>query len=144
MSTQTRPARVVARYGDGRVVKGFTRNFDPNRPSFTLDVLDAPPGDEPMVVRVRDLKAVFFVKDFAGNPDYNERKQFAAAFTGRRLAVTFADGEVLVGTSFSYDPSRDGFFLFPADPTSNNDKVFVVAASVTEVRKLQPGVATRD
>ena len=106
---------------------------------FGLALLESPPEEEPLVVRLSDLKAVFFVKSFAGNRDYDERKEFVAAFTGRRLAVRFSDGEVLVGTSFNYSPSAAGFFLFPADQSSNNDKVFVVAAAVAEVVKLQPG-----
>lgn len=141
MSPQTQPARVVARYRDGRVLKGHTRNFDANRSMFGLALLESAPEDEPLVVRLTDLKAVFFVKSFEGDRDYDERKAFVAAFTGRRLAVRFSDGEVLVGTSFNYSPSSEGFFLFPADQSSNNDKVFVIASAVAEVVKLQPGAS---
>lgn len=141
MSAPTAPARVVARYRDGRVVKGHTRNFDPNRPTFALTVLDSAADEEPLVVRLADLKAVFFVKSFEGNRDYSERKEFMARFTGRRLAVRFSDGEMLVGTTFNYNPASDEFFLFPADQVSNNDKVFVIAAAVTAIKKLQPGVS---
>jgi hypothetical protein len=86
------------------------------------------------------LKAVFFVKDFDGNREHEESKEFLVPFTGRRRAVRFLDGEVLVGTSFSYDAARDGFFLFPADKFSNNEKVFVIAAAVADVERLHPGV----
>ena len=131
------PAKVVARYLDGRVLKGRTMNFDPQRPSFLLRTLDAPPDAEPTHVRLRDLKAVFFVKDFVGTPDYSERKEFNMLATGRRLSVRFVDGEVLVGASVTYDAARDGFFLFPADRFSNNEKVFVVAAAVSEVTRFR-------
>ena len=127
MTTQTRLARVVARYRDGRVLKGHTRNFDPNRSTFGLVTLGGAADEEPLVVRLTDLKAVFFVKSFEGDRRYSERKEFVAAFTGRRLAVRFFDGEMLVGTSFNYSPAADGFFLFPADQASNNEKVFVIA-----------------
>lgn len=89
-------------------------------------------------VKVADLKAVFFVKDFAGNPGYNELKTFGEARLpqGRRIQVEFKDGEVLVGTTTGYQPGRVGFFLVPADPKSNNDRCFVVAGAVKEVKFL--------
>jgi hypothetical protein len=130
------PAKVVARYLDNRVVKGYTMNFDPNRPLFTLQRVDTTEGAAPEPIQVHELKAVFFVKDFEGRPEYNEIKEFEGAATGRKLSVRFTDNEVLVGTSLNYDPARPGFFLFPADRSSNNDKVFVVAASVAEIKKL--------
>jgi hypothetical protein len=52
------------------------------------------------------------------------------------MEVTFKDGEVLVGTTLGYDPSRPGFFIFPADPKSNNIRVFAVATAVKKVRFL--------
>jgi hypothetical protein len=50
--------------------------------------------------------------------------------------VIFKDGEVLVGTTTGYDASRPGFFLFPADEKSNNERIFVVTAAVKTVRFL--------
>jgi len=47
--------------------------------------------------------------------------------------VSFKDGEVLIGSIVSYDPNRQGFFLFPADSQSNNLKVFVVSSAVSKV-----------
>ena len=135
-------AKVVARFLDRRVLKGHTFNFDPRLPIFELHLRDAAEGDAPIRIRLPDLKAVFFVRDFDGNASYNERKEFDLAFTGRRLSVQFADGDVLVGTTFSYDPNRDGFFLFPADKASNNEKVYVNAAAAAKITKLPPGVRT--
>jgi hypothetical protein len=81
---------------------------------------------------------VFFVKDFVGNAQYNERKEYMPEDkpSGRKIEVTFADGEVLVGTTLGYDPKRAGFFLFPADPKSNNVRVFAVTTAVKKVRYL--------
>ena len=89
-------------------------------------------------MRIKDLKAVFFVRDFGGDPSYHERKQFAEGerTPGRRVQVAFKDGEVLVGTTLGYNPGRPGFFFIPVDPKSNNLKVFAVAAAVTNVRFL--------
>jgi hypothetical protein len=128
-------ARVVARYNDGRVLKGFTQGFDPAKEVFPLMPRDAPPDAEPVHVRLSELKALFFVEDFDGESAYSERKAFHRPDAGRRLTVRFSDGEVLVGTSLTYHPSRSGFFLFPGDPFSNNGKVYVIAAAVVEVGK---------
>jgi len=124
--------KVIARYADGRIVKGVTRDFLQNRPIFHLFSSESSDAIE---VEVKDLKAVFFVRDFAGIPEYNERKEFFEddAPAGRRVAVTFADGEVLIGSTVGYDRKRQGFFFTPVDPQSNNVKVFAVNASVKDV-----------
>jgi hypothetical protein len=130
--------KVVVHYADGRVVKGFTNNFFPNRPAFHLHPAGAGPADKGSEVRVSDLKAVFFVKDFQGDPAYNEKKTFIEGQSpaGRKVEVTFADGEVLVGATLGYDASRPGFFIVTPDPESNNLRVFVVTASMKGLRYL--------
>jgi hypothetical protein len=84
------------------------------------------------------LKALFFVRDFTGNAQYAERKQYVEGEhpQGRKMEVTFADGEIMVGSTLGYDPNRPGFFIFPADPKSNNIRVFAVSTSVKKVRQL--------
>jgi hypothetical protein len=52
------------------------------------------------------------------------------------VEVTFKDGEVLVGATLGYDPKRQGFFIFPADPKGNNVRVYVVSSFVEKVRYL--------
>jgi hypothetical protein len=135
-------ARVVARFLDGHLLKGYAHNFDPQKPILEVHARDGSEAERPIRARLADLKAVFFVRDFDGNPAYDECKAFDAAFTGRRLSVQFTDGDVLVGTTFSYDPDRAGFFLFPADPTSDNEKVYINASAVAKVTKLPPGART--
>lgn len=130
--------KVVVHYADGRVVKGFTNNFSPNRPVFHLHPAVADPADKGTEVRVGDIKAVFFVKDFQGDPAYNEKKTFVEGQSpaGRKVEVTFKDGEVLVGATLGYDASRPGFFIVTPDPKSNNLRVFVVTASMKGLRYL--------
>jgi hypothetical protein len=48
--------------------------------------------------------------------------------------VRFKDGELLCGYSLSYSPDRDGFFMFPADPGSNNIRIYVITGSTVEVK----------
>jgi len=132
------PIKVVVRYADGRVVKGMTQDFFPNKDRFHLRS-DTTASEEPAEVLIRDLKAVFFVKDFDGKPDYNERKEYnnGDKAQGRKVEILFVDGEKLVGSTLGYDPNRLGFFLFPVDPESNNMRVFAVTAAVKNVRYIQ-------
>ena len=131
------PIKVVARYIDGKRVKGFSQDFFPNKDRFHI-YSAVKPSSEAVEVLIKDLKAVFFVRDFAGNPIHEERKEYKEGEkpSGRKIEVTFRDGEVLIGTTLGYDPSRPGFFLFPADPKSNNVRVFVVSTAVKKVRYL--------
>ena len=78
------------------------------------------------------------VGDFIGHPLHQERKKYVEGEkpSGRKVEVTFKDGEVLVGSTLSYDPKRQGFFIFPADPKSNNIRVYVVSYFVKKVRYL--------
>lgn len=133
------PIKVVARFMDGRVVKGYTQDFYPNRPYFHLHKeITRPSGDHPIRVEIKDLKAVFFVKTFEGKKEYNERKKFIEGDRpqGRKVVVTFVDGETIQGSTIGYDPQRPGFFLMPIDPESNNIRIFVVLAAVRNFRFL--------
>lgn len=131
------PVKVVARYVNGKRVKGFSQDFFPNKDRFRVYPATRPSGEATEVL-VKELKAVFFVQDFAGNSLYHERKKYLEGEkpSGRKVEVTFMDGEVLVGTTLGYDPNRPGFFLFPADPKSNNIRVFAVSTYVKKVRYL--------
>jgi hypothetical protein len=131
------PLKVVARYIDGRIVKGLSQDFFPNKDRFHVSPANKPPG-ETVEILLKELKAVFFVRDFSGDAQYNERKEYIQGDkpSGRKIEVTFKDGEVLVGTTLGYDPNRSGFFLFPADPKSNNVRVFAVTTAVKKVRYL--------
>ena len=135
---QTKPTKVVVKYLNGKVSKGFMQNFSPNKDSFHLIPADNPSGRS-VEVFVKHLKAIFVVRDFAGNPRYDERKKYADGEKppGLKLEVTFTDGEVIVGsTVLGYDPKRQGNFVIPADPNSNNIRIFVVSSAVRSVRQL--------
>ena len=126
-------SQVVVRYRDGRLLKGTTGNFLPARDRFHVQT----PAGEVVAVAQDELKALFFVRDFKGDPTRKESSQFSAArpALGRKLRVVFADGEEMVGTTQGYQPDRPGFFLFPADAGSNNERCFVITAAT---RKVSP------
>ena len=117
------------------------KNGQLNRLKNFLDSFHILADDDPknpIEIRLGQVKAVFFVKDFIGNREYDERKEFngSSPMIGKKIQVTFNDGEVLTGRAEIYMPNRKGFMFFPADPKSNTEKVFVVNSSVKEVKFL--------
>ena len=126
--------KVVVHYLNGKILKGTTQDFFPNRPLFHL----VPQAGTPVEIRCRELKAVFFVNNLAGNQKRRDLRGFVAAAAetsyGKKIAVRFKDGELLCGYTLTYTPDRDGFFVFPADPESNNLRVYVLTAAAVEVK----------
>jgi hypothetical protein len=131
------PVKVVAHYLNGELIKGSTQDFSPNKPLFHIYPTTKSNG-EGIKVLMKDLKAVFFVRDFVGDSTYNERKHFKDGenVPGKKLEVLFADDELLVGSTLGYDPNRQGFFLFPADSQTNNIRIFSIASALKKVHFL--------
>ena len=125
--------RVVARFQDGRTLKGQTNDFLPGKEVFHVSSEGQAAGVKPAEVRVSELKALFFVRSFEGNPLHQPNNEPSHGGPGRRLRVVFKDGEVMVGTTQGYDRSRPGFFVVPVDAAGNNERCFVVAAATQEV-----------
>ncbi len=130
--------KIVVHFLDGQIIKGHTFDFFHTRPVFHLKPAIGGPSASPVEVQIADLKAVFFVKDFEGNPSYNERKVFTAEDKayGKKIGITFKDGEQLVGTCNAYNLASMGFFFFPIDPQSNNVRVFAVSSAIEKVDEL--------
>ncbi len=130
--------KVVARFADGRLVKGMTADFFPNKDRFHVTEATGPTDTTPVEIRTRDLKALFFVKDYAGDPQHVEKKEFDSSHppVGRPIRVQFKDGEVLAGTTTGYQRGRPGFFLVPADPDSNIERCYVVSAAAVSISFL--------
>jgi hypothetical protein len=126
--------KIVVRYVEGQMLKGYTQDFSASRPHFSLWPSINAAANTRVIVPLARLKGVFFVRDFAGNPGYVERTDTGGPQHGRRIEVTLVDDEVIVGRTLSYRPDGHGFFVVPADPLANNIRVFVVASSVRQVR----------
>jgi hypothetical protein len=131
-------SKVVVRYADGRINKGYTQDFLPTNPTFHVHPFDRGTSGDAVGILVNNLKAVFFVRDFFNDPNFQERKEFfeGAKVIGKVLEVTFKDGELIVGSSLDYGPGRPGFFISPAEPKGNNLGIFVVSQAVSKVRYL--------
>jgi hypothetical protein len=130
------PGRVVVHYADGRVLKGYA-DFDPEQPRFRL-VPQAEGEGGDVEILVKDLKALFFVRTFDGDPGQEESKDLYQPRPPhtRKVSVRFRDGEELVGYTTQVDRYRTGLFFTPLDPRSNNRRVFAVFDALWEVRRL--------
>jgi hypothetical protein len=126
--------KVVARFRDGRLVRGYTADFHPSKLQLHLSV--EPHSNHTLSLSLEQLKALFFVRDFNGDEMRVDRHEFGAAPQGRKVAVTFHDGETLIGSTFGYRGEGNGFFVHPADARSNNLRVFVAPGATQLVRFL--------
>jgi uncharacterized protein DUF6982 len=111
-----RGVKVVVRYADGRFTKGKTYDFQVGRPRFHVFADPRTSDALPVRVDMSDLKAVFFVRDLAG--PHTDRGEFPenrpmGPRSPFRVAVTFRDGEVLIGTTEDPPPRRVDCWSFP-------------------------------
>ena len=132
------PNRIVVRYRDGRVLKGHTYDFSPQREIFHLVNIDTRGIRRNHEVHCADLKAVFFVKTFEGDKEYVEKREFGESGTitppGLKMKIKFYDGETMTGSSPGYSEGRQGFFVIPIDPDSNNNRIYIVSDAATDVK----------
>ena len=89
--------KVVARFNDGRIVRGYTKDFDPSKAH--LHVSSDPRDGESTIIPLSELKALFFVRDFAGDPTRVDDTFFTETPNGDRMEVTFWDNEVMLGST---------------------------------------------
>jgi len=127
--------RVVVRFANGQILKGTTGDFRTASPRFHLIPAD---GGSVVEVRMEELKAVFFVRDFAGSSERMKLRGFLGAplttAQGKKVAVRFRDNELLCGYTLTFSPDRAGFFMTPADTASNNLRIYVVTAAAAEIK----------
>ena len=123
---------IVARFADGRMLKGTTHDFAPDKDIFHVYV-DGDESKPAQTIRIATLKAVFFVKTYQGNRYHVEDKNFRPGpDQGRRIRVIFKDKEEIAGFAPGSIAGRSGFFILPADPASNNARIFVIHAAVAK------------
>lgn len=131
--------KVVARYKDGRVLKGTSLDVDLTRPNFHI----RPPEGRPILVSLDELKALFFVRSLEGDAAHNEQRTPEPGDSRGRgstyVSLRFEDGEEMLGMTIRYPPNRPYFFIVPVDTSSNNIRILVNRASVTSMKAVTPG-----
>jgi hypothetical protein len=105
--------------------------------SFRIRSLDTDIVEE---IPTKDIKAVFYVNSFDGNPKHKDLNFHLRApiVHGIWMRLQFVDGEVMEGLVYNslrylVDP---GFFLLPTDPGSNNKLVYVLKSWLVDHRVL--------
>jgi hypothetical protein len=126
--------RAVVAFLDGRRLKGYLLNFSAMKESFRLFSSDNVHQHSGSDILVKDLKAIFFVKDFVGDSARKDLPESGAAKRGRKVVVTFKDGEQISGATEAYNPQKLGFFLFPLNGDTNNMRIFVINRNVAQVQ----------
>jgi len=128
--------KVVAHFIDHAIVKGTSMDVDPGKPRCHVRTEDR----QTVEVDLDQLKALYFVKDFAGRPDHDEvsrPKDGDMRLRGsHQVKMTFQDGEELSGLMNRYPPNRPFFFVLPMDPSSNNIRILVNREAVVEMQPL--------
>jgi hypothetical protein len=129
--------KVVVRRLDHGLMKGFvdsTSYLGPNG----IRMLDR--EGRTLTIPLHEIKGVFFVRDFDGNPQRLERKLFQSRprLAGLWVRMTFKDNEVLEGLlpSNLIELSPEGFLVTPADLYSNNLRIFVPRTALSEITVL--------
>lgn len=128
--------KVVAHFIDHAIVKGTSMDVDPGKPRCHIRTEDR----QTVEVDLDQLKALYFVKDFGGKPDYTEVRQAKDGDMRLRgshqVQMTFQDGEQLSGLMNRYPPNRPFFFVLPIDPSSNNIRILVNRDAVIDMEPL--------
>jgi Family of unknown function (DUF6982) len=130
--------KIVARYKDGRIVKGNSLDIDPARPSCHVRT----PEGKTVEVQLKDLKALFFVRSLEGDSTHDENRtadpKDLRGVGSTLVRLTFADGEVMVGLTIRFPPNRPFFYVLPADPESNNLRMLVNRDAVSSMEAVEP------
>ena len=131
--------QVVVRFQNAQILKGQTLDFIPTKDRFHLLVVGAVPGTKPLEILMDQLKAVFFVRSLSGG-DPRQKKvneiDPGQQVQGKKIRITFNDGEVMLGMTQGFLPGRPGFFVVPVDKNSNNLRCFVVVSATQEIALL--------
>ena len=88
--------KLVAHFRDGRIVKGYTYDFNPNKEIFHITKVED--GNGVLEVSTALLKAAFFVKTFEGDKTHPDHDDFCMEsfknIPGIKVKVTFFDDDV--------------------------------------------------
>jgi hypothetical protein len=118
--------KVVVRLKDKTSLKGKISNFSPLYSFFQLELLN---GDS-VIVNIDKIKAMFFVKSFEGNKQYNYKYEDKLLWAGDKITLKFNDGEKIVGYAQHSDFTPKGYFITPADVNGNNTYVFASRSAI--------------
>lgn len=135
--------RVILRFLDGKMLKGLVKDLKLTDDNLFIE----DESNHQLKVRLKELKAIFFVKTFEGNRTHHEKKTFTGSPpVSRRVFIKFKDGETMMGFIEGEIPWERGFFLesmkekgfyvLPVDEDSNNTKIMIITSAVKDVAMI--------
>lgn len=119
-------SKVVVRLKDKTLLKGKINNFSPFYNFFKVELLSG----ESVIVNIDKIKAIFFVKKFEGNKQYEYKYEDKLLWAGDKVKLQFHDGEKMIGYSQHFDLTHKGYFITPADLNGNNTYVFASKSAI--------------
>lgn len=126
--------KVIVRTRDKQLFRGFSKSEFID--AENIRIIDAKGHERSF--SLQQLKAVFFVRDFQGNPAYRETRFFAKEDPPPWIwvKVVYQDGEVMEGRVRNSPALLDGagFYLWLSDEGANNSMVFVVKSALQDFR----------
>ncbi len=132
--------KVILRFIDGKLLKGYIRDLRIAEEYLYIE----DESNHQLKVRLKELKAIFYVKKFEGERGHHDREIFDGLLPGsRRVSVQFKDGETIRGLiegavpwqagSFRETMKEKAFTIVPVDSGGNNTKIVVVTTAVRDV-----------
>ncbi len=135
--TKSTTKKVYVRRFDGQLLAGYVAPQTYLR-SNGAEVLDR--SAQVSLIPYEEIKAVYFVRDFNGDPDLNQKKVFASRpkSDGLWIRLNFRDGEVLEGVvpNNLLLMSEHGLTVTPPDANSNTQRVFVPRTALQDLKVL--------
>lgn len=139
--------KTVIHLADKTLIKGYLKDhtgtwrgqdpvYTPLPEEFELKLVEGGSA----TICLGQAKAVFFVREFEGQPAYNELRFFknVPEFQGLWVRLRFIDDEITEGLVHNSLPllMGPGFFLKPPDPQSNNKMVYAMKKSLADFQVM--------
>ncbi len=124
---------VVVHYRNGSLIKGTTNDIHKAKPMFHLAILNS--KEQPKLVNVDELKAVFFVRSFEGEVQGgfgHLRDGDKQSAYGRKAELLFKDGEKVTGFVQAYHENEPMIMLVP-ERLQNNYRIYVNRTDVKNI-----------
>jgi hypothetical protein len=142
--------KVVIHLSTGEITKGYVEAGDKDNPTLCVKTADGRDCGavsvrvlgvkETLPVQIRDVKSIFFVKSFRGDPKrkglrfYNDGPAVGSIW----VEIQFKDNEIIEGLieNSLQHLIGNGFLLKPSDPGSNNICIYVNKGAIASYRVL--------
>lgn len=121
------PKKAVIKFLNGEILKGEVLRFSPETGRVKVFTKE---GEK--VIDLLKLKAIFFLRGEGEGPSKDKLLKIG----GKRLRVSFADGEELTGYTYGLHPLGVGFYLFPIAKADSNEKIFVIKGNTIMIQTL--------